>query len=536
VGAETRKPSQADQELQMSVKRRRMVAIGVGLGMFVAALEMTAVGTAMPTVIASLGGMKHYSWVFSAYLLTSTVTMPLWGKLSDIYGRRLLYQLGIWVFLAGSVLSGLSTSMPQLILSRALQGLGAGALVPLGMTIIGTIYSYHERARMQGFFSGVWGFASVVGPAIGGFLTDQISWRWIFYINLPFGLLAGATVWFAMKEPRSDKRPVIDYAGAIALTASITMLMLVLVVRDSSLGSILSSSNLLLLAGATILLVLFTRIERRAVEPLIPLELFRNRVVSITVITKFLAGAAMFGAISFVPLFAQGTMGATATEAGTLLTALLLGWVACAIIGGRLLPRVGHRRAVITGLSLLTIGFAILTIPGRISSRGWLIADMAVMGAGIGLTMFPLIIVIQQVVPRNHLGVATSLIQFSRSIGGAVGVAIMGVVLTAGLGASLSASPDSHRLLPLSEGMTKGMDTADRSAVHAEVAGADRARVEANLAAALQRVFLIGGAFAGLALIVVVCCLPRSECLSRVDSSRSTYPPEPGEQLSLGES
>jgi MFS family permease len=199
-----------------------------------------------------------------------------------------------------------------------------------------------------------------------------------------------------------------------------------------------------------------------------------------------------------------------------------------------LLPRVGYRRAVITGLSLLTIGFAILTIPGRITSRGWLIADMAVMGAGIGLTMFPLIIVVQQVVPRNHLGVATSLIQFSRSIGGAVGVAIMGVVLTAGLTASLSASPDSHRL-PLSEGTTKGLDTADRSAVHAEVAAADRAKVEANLAAALQRVFLIGGAFAGLALIVVVCCLPRSECLSRVDSSRSTYPPEPGEHLSLGE-
>src|ERR687886_2797706 len=201
----------------LSGRRRWAVTAGVMAGMFLAALEATVVGTAMPTVIASLGGLDRYSWVFSAYLITSTITVPVWGKLSDLYGRRLFYQLGIAVFLLGSILSGMSTSMTQLIIFRALQGLGAGALVPLGMTIIGDVYTVEERARMQAFFSGVWGLSSVVGPVVGGFITDQLSWRWVFYINIPFGLAAALIMGLALKEPRRHARPAIDYAGALVL-------------------------------------------------------------------------------------------------------------------------------------------------------------------------------------------------------------------------------------------------------------------------------------------------------------------------------
>jgi MFS family permease len=212
--------------LEMSSRRRWAVTIGVMTGMFLAALEATVVGTAMPTVIASLGGLNHYSWVFSAYLITSTVTVPVWGKLSDLYGRRLLYQVGIGVFLLGSILSGISGSMEQLIIFRAIQGLGAGALIPLGMTIIGDIFTLAERARMQALFSGVWGFSSVIGPIVGGFITDQLSWRWVFYINLPVGLAAAVIIGIALKEPKAHTRPAIDYAGALLLMAAITLLML----------------------------------------------------------------------------------------------------------------------------------------------------------------------------------------------------------------------------------------------------------------------------------------------------------------------
>jgi len=252
-----------EQPLEMSKRRRWAVTAGVMTGMFLAALEATVVSTAMPTVIASLGGLSHYSWVFSAYLITSTVTVPVWGKLSDLYGRRLFYQLGIAVFLLGSILSGMSTSMTQLIAFRAIQGLGAGALIPLGMTIIGDIYTLQERARMQALFSGVWGFSSVIGPVAGGFITDQLSWRWVFYINIPVGLAAALIMGLALKEPRRHQRPAIDYAGAAVLMIAITLLMLALVEGGASVATLTSPQNLALFASAILLTALFVWIELR---------------------------------------------------------------------------------------------------------------------------------------------------------------------------------------------------------------------------------------------------------------------------------
>lgn len=428
----------ATQPLEMSKRRRWAVTIGVMTGMFLAALEATVVSTAMPTVIASLGGLSHYSWVFSAYLITSTVTVPVWGKLSDLYGRRLFYQLGIALFLAGSILSGMSTSMTQLIAFRAIQGLGAGALIPLGMTIIGDIYTLAERARMQALFSGVWGFASVVGPVVGGFITDQLSWRWVFYLNIPFGLAAALIMGLALKEPRRHERPAIDYAGAAMLMLAISLLMLALVEGGTSVATLISPRNLALFAGAAVLTALFVWIELRARDPIVPFQLFRNRVVAVSIIAGFLAGVAMFGAITFVPLFAQGALEATATEAGSLLTPLMLSWVGLSVIGGRLLLRVGYKPTSIAGFILLTIGLALLARFDRDTRRVWLYMDLVMVGAGLGLTMLTLLIAVQQAVPRSQLGIATSLNQFSRSIGGAVGVAVMGTVLSAGLTSYLS--------------------------------------------------------------------------------------------------
>lgn len=424
----------------MSSKRRWAVTIGVMTGMFIAALEATVVGTAMPTVISSLGGLNHYSWVFSAYLVTSTVTVPVWGKLSDLYGRGLLYQIGIGVFLLGTLLSGLSTSMTQLIIFRAIQGLGAGALVPLGMTIIGDIFTLEERARMQAYFSGVWGLSSVIGPVVGGFITDQINWRWVFFINLPVGVLAAIIIGVALKEPKLTEKPKIDYAGAALLMIAISLLMLALVEGGASISTLLTLENILLIGGAIILLVLFFVVEKRASDPIIPFELFKNRTVSVSVAAGFLGGVAMFGAISFIPLFAQGALGSTATEAGSLLTPLMLSWVTMSVVGGRLLLKVGYRSITIIGFVVLTIGFVLLAMFERDTPRFWLYFDLVLIGAGLGLTMLTLLIAVQQAVERTKLGIATSLSQFTRAIGGAFGVAVMGAFLTAGLTAELNAA------------------------------------------------------------------------------------------------
>jgi EmrB/QacA subfamily drug resistance transporter len=534
---ESHSVSESAQTLQMSSRRRMAVTLGVITGMFLAALEATVVGTAMPTVIASLGGLSHYSWVFSAYLITSTITVPVWGKLSDLYGRRLFFQLGIAVFLLGSVLSGMSSSMTQLIVFRALQGLGAGALVPLGMTIIGDVYTVEERARMQAFFSGVWGLSSVVGPIVGGFITDQLSWRWVFYINIPFGLAAALIMQLALKEPKRHGRPSIDYAGAALLMASITLLMLALVEGGATLRAFASTRNLTLLAVAGSLAALFIHVERRARDPIVPLGLFRNRVVAVSVAAGFLAGVAMFGAISFVPLFAQGALGATATEAGSLLTPLMLSWVILSIIGGRLLLKVGYRPTTLAGFLILTLGFALLSNFQRSTPRVWLYFDLALIGAGLGLTMLTLLIAVQQSVSRAQLGIATSLNQFSRSIGGAVGVAIMGAALTAGLASHLQQFARSgagpltpERAAELASNPNALIDPQARAALPPEVLG----QLQESMAAAIHRVFWTGTALAGLALLVAF-QLPRGGDRSVAPPDEETCSAETGERMVMAE-
>ena len=487
----------------ISRKRRWLITAGVMTGMFIAALEATVVGTAMPTVIASLGGLSHYSWVFSAYLVTSTVTVPVWGKLSDLYGRRLLYQIGIGIFLIGTLLSGLSATMTQLIIFRAVQGLGAGALVPLGMTIIGDTFTLQERAKMQAYFSGVWGLSSIIGPVIGGFITDQISWRWVFFVNLPIGIVAALIIGIALKEPARDRRPKIDYAGAILLMTAISLLMLAMVEGGSE--GLFTTLNVVIFTVSIILLGIFVWIENRASDPIIPFELFRNRTIAIAVIAGFLGGIAMFGAISFIPLFAQGSLGFTATEAGSLLTPLMLTWVTMSVIGGRLMLRVGYKSITIGGYAALTIGFVLLAMVDRDTNRVWLYVDLMLIGAGLGFSMLTLLIAVQQAVERSKLGIATSLNQFSRSIGGAIGVAVMGAVLTASLATELTKYAGEgfltgEQAMEFAANPNALIEPEAKAALSPELLDI----LQSALARAIHPVFWVGAFMAGLGFIAVL--------------------------------
>lgn len=514
----------------LSKQRRRVVTAGVMLGMFLAALEATVVGTAMPTVIASLGGLDRYSWVFSAYLLTSTVTVPVWGRLSDLYGRRMFYLIGVAFFLAGSALSGASHSIEQLIVFRAIQGLGAGALIPLSMTINGDIYTLRERTRMQGLFSGVWGLASILGPLAGGFITDHISWRWVFYINIPFGLAAAAVVGIALVEPKQHSRPVIDYLGAIWLTIAITLLLLVLV--ESGDPTIWTKPiTLVAVAGILIFSALFAWTEQRAPEPIVPFSLFRNRIIGVGSITAFMVGAAMFGALSFIPLYVQGALGGTATEAGALLTPFLLGWVTMSVVGGRLMFRIGYRPTILAGLVVLVASFGVLATFGSTTPRSWLIGDVLAMGIGMGLVMFALLITVQNSVSRGQLGIATSLNQFSRSIGQTVGVAVMGTVMTISLASHIAEIQKESGLPEADVARTVHnpsalIDPIARAAQNPELLKA----MKGALSGALHNVFLTGVAFAVLALLSGF-WLPASEITTetKTASERDQIPRSPTE-------
>ncbi len=390
--------------------------------MSLGALEATVVGTAMPTVIATLGGLAHYSWVFSAYLLTSTASVPIWGRLSDLYGRRRMFLLGVAIFLLGSVLCGISASMVQLIVARAIQGIGAGAIIPLSMTIIGELYTLAERARTQAVFSGVWGVASIAGPLVGGYITDSLSWRWIFYVNLPFGLLALLVI--ALAYPAQTRIAVVrvDWLGAGLMFAGVSSLLL-------ALGGDTGASGWWLLA-ATFLLGSFIVVERRVPEPILPLDLLRTPIVARTLAVVFLLGMSMFGAIAFIPLFVQAVMGATATEAGQVLTPLFMGWVVTSIVGARLTVQLGYRRVATSGTVLLVAGFTGLSLMTADSTRTSLLISCFFLGGGMGFSMLSLLLAVQHGVDRSRLGTATSLNQFARSIGSALGVAAMGALLT----------------------------------------------------------------------------------------------------------
>lgn len=422
----------------MEDTRTRRAVFGVVLSIFLGALESTVVATAMPKVVSSLGDLHMYSWVFSGFLLTSTVTMPLWGRLSDLYGRRSMYLTGLTIFLVGSALSGLSRTMVELIAFRMLQGLGAGSLITIGMTIIGDLFRLERRAKMQGLISGVWGVASLVGPLLGGVLTDYVSWRWVFYLNVPFGIVAMLLIGSALPAGRGTARvPVIDYAGIALFAVGISALLLGLVEagRVGAWGG-LDVVGPLVVAGAS--LAGFVTVERHAREPMVPLSLFANRIVLAALVTGFLAGMAMFGAISFVPLFMQQVTGASATVAGFVLTPFVFGWVVLSAVSARLVLRIGYRTVVFAGMLCLALAFVLLARWDASLTPPTAMTHVLLAGIGMGLNMVPMLIAVQGAVPRSELGIATSLTQFFRAVGGAIGLSVMGAVMAQRLHAGAS--------------------------------------------------------------------------------------------------
>ena len=448
---------------------RRAITAGLLLGIFLAALEATVVSTAMPTVVASLGGLDHYSWVFSAYLLTSTASVPLWGRLSDLYGRRRVYLAAIALFVVGSMLAGMSQSMLQLVLFRAVQGLGAGGLIPLALTMIGELYTLAERMRMQAVFSSVWGVASIAGPLVGGYITDFISWRWVFYVNLPVGVVAGIVVHRNLPEHTRARAVTIDWKGGVLLFTSTTLLLVAL-----------SEVSLAWAISAITSLAAFAYVERTAVDPILPFALFRNRTVTVAIAIAFLAGIALFGAIAFIPLLIQATTGGSATSAGQILTPIYLMWVLASIVSARLLLHIGARASAVAGTAAVFAAFSALPWLAVGTSRAAVFADMGLMGTGLGFALLSLLLAVQHSVSPAELGTATSLNLFARSIGGAVGVAIMGAILAAGLSGSPQLAPDA-------------LEGAGLAGLSPEL--------RQQLIVSLQRAFATGIIAAGLALV-----------------------------------
>jgi EmrB/QacA subfamily drug resistance transporter len=468
----------------MSRNRILLVTAGIMLSLFLASMESTVVATAMPTIVGQLGGLEHYSWVFSAFMLASTTTVPIYGKLSDIYGRRNLYVSAMALFLIGSVLCGWANSMTTLIFARAIQGIGAGGIMPLAFILIGEMFTLEQRAKMQGFFSGVWGVSSVIGPLLGGFLVDQLSWRWIFYINVLPGLLAAALVAFGWRDQaRSHQRPAIDYAGAALLTFSVVMLLIGLMETGAF--------SWILIAGAVVLFILLIWVERRAADPILPLPLFRDGLFSTATAHGILTGWALFGSISFIPLFVQAVMGTSATQAGITITPMLLGWVTASIIGTRLLLTVGYRKLGLIGTATFTVGAFLMSRAGMNSSQIGLMSFVTLMGIGMGLSIPAFLIAVQTSVERRQLGTATSTLQFSRSIGGTLGVSVMGAALSARLTSNLLGA---HLDLEL---VRQLLDPLPGS----EVVIAEGAR--AAMADAIHLVFVIAFVAAALAMITV---------------------------------
>ena len=413
------------------------------LGMFLAALDQTIVSTALPTIVGDLGGLDHLSWVVTSYLLASTISTPLYGKLGDMRGRKPVFQAAILIFLAGSMLAGLSQSMTQLIAFRALQGIGAGGLMVGAQAIIGDIVPPRERGRYMGLIGSVFGVASVAGPLLGGFIVDNLSWRWVFYVNLPVGIVAVAIVALRLRLPSRRTEHSIDYFGAALLGGGVAALIL-LTTWGGNQYAWGSSTIVGLGIVGVLLLAAFVWQERRAVEPVIPLTLFRSRVFNVSSAMGFTIGMAMFGAIVFIPLFLQLVYGASPTSSGLRMLPLMAGLLVAAIASGRVISRIGRYRPFpIAGTAVLVGGMFLLSRLG-VGTAPWLASVyMLVVGVGIGLVMQVLVLVVQNDARPEDMGVATSTATFFRSVGGSFGVAIFGAIFASRLASQLDRFPSS---------------------------------------------------------------------------------------------
>ncbi len=415
------------------------VTAGLMVAIFVSAIDASVVATAVPTIAGELGRFSLYPWLISGYLLTSTTTVPLWGRLADIYGRRRVLLSGLAWFVAASLLCGWAPDMAWLVAFRALQGVGAGCLLPVALTMVGDLFTIEQRARLQGAFSSVWAVAALAGPTLGAVFVATIGWRWIFWINLPIGFAAAALLWTHRDAPPAAQRGRLDYVGAVTLTAGIGLVLFGLDGGGSGSTPVwpLVGLGLLTLAG-------FAVTQRRTEHPTIPLSLLRNRVIGPATAASFLAGSLTFALGAFLPLYVQGVLQGTSFAAGAVVSVSSLGWTVTAIFSGRVMLRIGYERLVVSGALSMVAGCAALVWQPPGAGIAWVAVAAFAVGLGMGQLLTPLLIVVQSVVDWNTRGTATALNQFSRTIGGAVGVSLLGLLL----GARARAAAMAHGLDP----------------------------------------------------------------------------------------
>jgi EmrB/QacA subfamily drug resistance transporter len=493
-------PTAPDEHQYLSHQQIVSVLFGLMAGVMLAALDQSIVGTALPRIVSDLGGLDKLAWVVTAYLLTATASTPLWGKISDLYGRRNIFQAAILIFLAGSILCGLSQNLPMLIAFRAIQGIGGGGLMSLAFSIIGDIIPPRERGRYQGYFGAVFGVSSVAGPLLGGWFTDGPGWRWIFYINLPVGIAALVMTTMALKLPTVRREHTIDFLGAALIVASVSSLLLYLDWAGKDYGWF-APGPLALLVAAVALTILFVVVEQRAAEPIIPLRLFRNAVFRVGNLYGFLAGIAMFGAIIFLPFYLQAVMGMTPTESGLAMLPAVFGILTTSIISGRLITRTGRYKIFpILGAAILIVALLMLSRL-QVGTPFWQLAlfELA-FGAGLGMTMQTIVTAVQNAVEYRDLGTSTSATTFFRQMGGTIGAAVFGAILANRLTVHLTEQLGAAAVAAQSNG---SINTNNLQAIQA-LPEPIKTSVLTAFTRALDDVFLVGVPVVTLAFLVAL--------------------------------
>ena len=414
--------------------------VGTLLGLFTAAMDMTIVSTSLPRIVASLGGLGLFPWVFTSFMITSTTAVPIVGKLTDLFGRKPFYMAGVAILLLGSVLSGLSQSMEQLIAFRAVQGLGAGMILGIAFAIVGDVFPPAERGKWSGLMAGVFASASVLGPLIGGALTDHVNWRWVFYINLPLGSVALLVLFFGMPALRPLTRPRLDYIGIVLLAATVVPALLAFSWAGSRYDWA-SPEIIGMFTWSAVALAMFIYAELHTEEPLLPMGLFRNRIFAVSAVVTLMTGVAMFGALSYIPLFVQGVIGASATNSGLVIMPMMIAMAISSAITGQIISRLGRYRVMgVAGLAIMTAGMFLLAQMDANATIFIARRNMVVMGIGLGMSLPLFMLAVQNAVPHRMMGVATSTMQFLRTVGGTMGVAIMGSLINSTLSTELAAN------------------------------------------------------------------------------------------------